>query len=84
MAARKTPSSDAKVSATSATPVPSAPTLRSETKGSGTAKAKPAAVEVNHETISKRAYEIYASRGFASGNPDEDWREAERQLKAGL
>ncbi len=57
---------------------------RSETKGSGTTKARPTAPTLSHDAISKRAYEIYASRGYAVGSPDEDWREAERQLKAGL
>ena len=58
---------------------------RSETKGSGTIKARPSVpLTLTHDSIAKRAFEIYASRGYAAGNPDEDWREAERQLKAGL
>ena len=72
--------------ATAPTPSPApAGVTRSEIKGSGTAKAKLAAPSViTHDLISKRAYEIYASRGYAAGNPDDDWREAERQLRAGL
>lgn len=71
---------------TAANPVvrPAVPALRSEVKGSGSTPAKPSSREISHGTIAKRAYEIYASRGYASGSPDEDWREAERQLRAGL
>ncbi|MGN6367894.1 MAG: DUF2934 domain-containing protein [Phycisphaerae bacterium] len=34
--------------------------------------------------IEQRAYEIFAGRGYAPGDPVADWLEAERQLKAGL
>ena len=64
------------------------PARRSEIKGSGTKAAAPASVPapraITHDMIAKRAYEIYASRGFAPGNQDADWHEAERQLRAGL
>jgi hypothetical protein len=56
---------------------------RSEVKGSGTAKA-PARGEITREQIERRAYDIYASRGYAAGDPHADWLEAERQLRAGL
>ncbi len=60
-------------------------TARSETKGSGTTKVRPASpIVLTHDAIAKRAFEIYASRGYAPGNPVDDWSEAERQLKAGL
>jgi hypothetical protein len=69
-------------------PAPAAP-LKSEIKGSGTAvpskmDAAVGAATITHDKIAKRAYEIYASRGYAPGNPEEDWHEAERQLRAGL
>ena len=58
---------------------------KSEVKGLGKPKAPVAAArEVTHDDIAKRAYEIYASRGYAAGDPSADWHEAERQLKAGL
>lgn len=58
--------------------------VKSEVKGSGTsAKAAPSRA-LSRDDIAKRAYEIYANRGYAAGNPDEDWHEAERQLRAGL
>lgn len=69
----------------SSTPQAAAPAARSEIKGSGTAPKAPAAPRIiTSDMIRLRAYDIYASRGFAPGNPDEDWMEAERQLKAGL
>ena len=72
-------------------PVPVTPSVaavieRSEIKGSG----KPAVVPVppirsiTHDQIAKRAFEIYANRGYAPGDQNADWLEAERQLKAGL
>ncbi len=65
---------------------PLVPSQKSEVKGSGTAvkaAATPGRV-LTHDLIAKRAFEIYASRGYAPGNPAADWAEAERQLKAGL
>jgi hypothetical protein len=57
---------------------------RSEFKGSGTAKPPAAAKAITREQIERRAYDIYASRGYAAGDPAADWHEAERQLRAGL
>jgi hypothetical protein len=75
-------------STTPATPAPAAAPAapqRSEVKGSGTAtKAAPASREVSYSMIEQRAYEIFAGRGYAPGDPTADWLEAERQLKAGL
>ena len=58
---------------------------RSEIKASGTPKA-PAVTPriITHEMITKRAYEIYANRGYTPGDQNADWLEAERQLRAGL
>ena len=64
-----------------ATPAPIAE--RSEFKGSGKPKI-PGARTITHEDIARRAYDIYASRGYAAGDPAADWHEAERQLRAGL
>jgi len=66
---------------------PPAPIVeKSEVKGSGrvVAKAPPAPRTLSYDEVAKRAYEIYASRGYARGNPQDDWYEAERQLRAGL
>jgi len=71
-------------------PTPAAPVVeRSEVKGSGKPKIPATAVTPGTRTptqaeIQRRAYEIYAGRGYASGDPAADWHEAERQLKAGL
>ena len=35
-----------------------------------------------HEQISRRAYEIWAGRGFSNGDPIQDWTQAERELKS--
>jgi hypothetical protein len=45
-------------------------------KGRGGAKAEP-----THEEVSRRAYEIYEARGGQHGRSEEDWAEAERQLR---
>jgi hypothetical protein len=79
------PPSKAKAPAKSpVTAAASAPVERSEVKGSGTSKAAPAAPSISTDAIAIRAFEIYAGRGYAQGDPSADWYEAERQLKAGL
>src|SRR5205823_1842927 len=58
---------------------------KSEMKGSGKPKAPATAGRSpTYDEIAKRAFEIYASRGYAPGDQNADWLEAERQLKAGL
>jgi DUF2934 family protein len=42
----------------------------------------PAFIIVSVEDIAKRAYEMYVERGRADGFDREDWRRAERELKA--
>jgi hypothetical protein len=37
--------------------------------------------EPTHEQISRRAYEIWAGRGYTQGNPHHDWWLAEQELK---
>jgi Protein of unknown function (DUF2934) len=37
--------------------------------------------EPTHEQISRRAYEIWAGRGYSHGNPHHDWWQAEQELK---
>jgi Protein of unknown function (DUF2934) len=63
---------------------PAAAPQRSEVKGSGTTKSSPLPKEISSSQIELRAYEIFAGRGYAPGDPTADWLEAERQLKAGL
>lgn len=37
----------------------------------------------SHEEIARRAYEIYLARGGEHGRSEEDWLQAERELKLG-
>lgn len=77
-----TKTSSSSTSAPAATPAVSP--ARSEVKGSGSSIKAPASRTFTHDQIAQRAYQIYASRGYTQGNPNDDWAEAERQLRAGL
>ena len=70
---------------TTSDPAPAARASKpaTEAKGSGTIGKAPGR-NITEEMIRQRAYEIYASRGYAAGNPNDDWNEAQRQLQAGL
>jgi Protein of unknown function (DUF2934) len=57
-------------------------------KAAAAKKAAPASkialvpkAEPTHEQISRRAYEIWAGRGYTHGNPHHDWWVAEQELK---
>ena len=79
-----TPATPAKIPAPVISPAPAPVAQRSEFKGSGIPKAPVAARTITQDDIARRAYEIYASRGYVAGDPVADWHEAERQLRAGL
>ncbi len=81
---KTSPPQSSPLPAPQASPPPGAAPQRSEVKGSGTTKAPVAIREITWQAIERRAYEIYASRGYAQGDQNADWLEAERQLKAGL
>jgi hypothetical protein len=36
-----------------------------------------------HEQIARRAYELYLARGATDGQAEQDWTQAERELKLG-
>jgi hypothetical protein len=36
-----------------------------------------------HEQIARRAYEIFLARGGTHGNAEQDWHQAERELRLG-
>jgi hypothetical protein len=36
-----------------------------------------------HEQIARRAYELYLARGATDGQAEQDWMQAERELKLG-
>ena len=67
------------------TPAPAPVAEKSEVKGLGKPKTPVSAPKtITHDDIARRAYEIYANRGYTPGDQNADWCEAERQLKAGL
>jgi hypothetical protein len=37
--------------------------------------------ELSHAEIARLAYALWQERGCQHGNPDEDWRRAEEQLR---
>ena len=37
----------------------------------------------HHEQIARRAYEIFLARGGTHGNAEQDWHQAERELRLG-
>ncbi|HVG58963.1 MAG TPA: DUF2934 domain-containing protein [Hyalangium sp.] len=37
----------------------------------------------SHEQIARRAYEIFMARGNKQGDPEQDWFQAERELRLG-
>ena len=41
------------------------------------------AKQIDRETIARRAYERYEKRGKTPGHEEEDWFDAERELKGG-
>ncbi len=43
----------------------------------------PARNSPSHEQIARRAYEIFEARGGQQGNPEQDWFQAERELRLG-
>lgn len=42
------------------------------------------AIELSHDKIGQRAYEIWVRKGKPHGTSDQDWREAEVELRAEL
>jgi len=48
---------------------------------SGSEDRSSASVEVSHEDIARLAYALWEERGHAEGSAEEDWLEAERQLR---
>lgn len=38
---------------------------------------------LTHEQIARRAYEIFMARGGQNGSPEQDWQQAERELRLG-
>ena len=62
-------------------PGPKADEKRARTKKTAAAgNGNPIPINLEDE-IRRRAYELYAERGFSSGHEHEDWLRAEREVK---
>jgi hypothetical protein len=66
-----------------ATPTAATAHLRSEDDQSARAHRDPARA-LPTDLIEARAYEIFVQRGGAQGNPADDWRRAEAELRGEL
>jgi Protein of unknown function (DUF2934) len=49
----------------------------------GTPATTPARNGPSQEQIARRAYEIFLARGGKQGDPEQDWFQAERELRLG-
>jgi hypothetical protein len=54
-----------------------------EKKGMVLAQAPEAGKKLSLADIARRAYELYQARGGEHGRADQDWYQAERELKLG-
>ena len=68
------------------TETPAAPTTGPETTDAGTERSAYANTvvverELAHEDIARLAYALWEARGCQGGNPEEDWRCAEQELR---
>jgi hypothetical protein len=45
--------------------------------------AAPNRPQPSHEQIARRAYELFLARGAGHGQHEQDWAQAERELKLG-
>lgn len=54
----------------------------SEAKPKVVTRRKAVAKNPTREEIERRAYELYLARGCRGGHADEDWLQAERELRA--
>jgi hypothetical protein len=75
-----------KASATKATPAkaaagPKAVAKKETVKKAAVAPATNLLVMPGHEEIARRAYELWAERGFSHGDPNHDWVRAEQELR---
>jgi hypothetical protein len=59
------------------------PTTEQRRSGPSTSNGLSTFSGPTHEQISKRAYEIFLARGGQHGRQDEDWAQAERELRLG-
>jgi hypothetical protein len=57
--------------------------LKEAPKAAATQAPEPTRTGPTQEQISRRAYEIYLARGGEHGSNEQDWFQAERELKLG-
>ncbi len=57
------------------------PTERRPRKQSGPAPVEPIMATPGYDQIERRAYELYQTRGGGDGQDQEDWFQAERDLR---
>jgi len=77
MSSKATP---ARISETAMQPAPAVePETQSSQKLQETASSSP--LEFSHERCSELAYSLWQQRGCPEGSADQDWFEAERQLR---
>ncbi|MBX3235978.1 MAG: DUF2934 domain-containing protein [Nitrospiraceae bacterium] len=79
---RRTPRNSNKKSTQSAKPRGSKPKTEKLILATPTTDTSPP-VEL-HAKIARRAYELYAERGYRDGHAEEDWLEAEQEILNGL
>jgi hypothetical protein len=65
---------------TSAKPTSTMKTMESQASGHGVMSSRN---QPTQEQIARRAYEIFLARGGQQGNPEQDWFQAERELRLG-
>ncbi|WP_225412401.1 DUF2934 domain-containing protein [Stigmatella hybrida] len=57
--------------------------LKEAPKAAATPASEPVRSAPTEEQIARRAYEIYQARGGEHGSNEQDWYQAERELKLG-
>ncbi len=79
---RTTKKTPAKKAAAKGTAAKGTATKRAPAKTGATTARKAKAATLDEEQVRNRAYEIYRERGYAPGDPNEDWYRAETELRA--
>lgn len=58
--------------------------LKKVTKSQSATPPAPVAVELPHDKITQRAYEIWVRKGRPEGQDEQNWKEAEAELRTEL
>lgn len=76
---RRAPTAPRAKHAAKPTGTPATPARDPESPARATAVAREP--ELSHDEIARLAYALWEARGGQGGNPEEDWRRAEEQLR---